>query len=410
MKNNKNLQTVLLVTIALILGFIAGGYFNFPKTNKEDLAGTIGQVDRYRNVKISENDIKLRNSLVDDTTKRQSYKTYLQYHYYKAVRTSKDIENALSETEKAEDFIKKSNSSIKEMKKYNHFLRQRRVDVMEAMRMVANLDKDEDVPVIGYLNNANDFISRMKVKEKALISFNEEIKDYVENHQGQEAEELKNAHDIISTNLYQSAMMTDDKPVKAYLKKDGFLNNAAGLKALWDGENFQSFMQDQLVMDAEKLGFKLVVGNKEELAGSCMLDMGTLGLFDAEKLGDAALADKNKLQMFSDAENLGDGVALLDVDNLQAYLSFDSEKLGFIVPLGDNANIMGSNEALRASLMDAEKVGFKAKEALGFGAGQFDAEMIGLLVLLNDNEQLGAFAFDAASLGLYTDAELLGLW
>ncbi|HKK09244.1 MAG TPA: hypothetical protein VJ939_00335 [Bacteroidales bacterium] len=413
MKTNKKLQTILLTVLALIIGFFAGTLINFPKTSEQDVAGTIGQVDRYRNVQITEQDLKLRNSLVDDTAKHQAFKTYLQYYYYHAIRTLKDINEVLNHVEKAEEFSKKKASPVKELKRYENFLLQRRVDVMEAMRMVANLDKDNDVPVISYLNNANNFISRMKVNEKTLIGFNEEIKDYVESHHGQEIAALKDAHDIISTNLFQSAIMTGDRPVKAYLKQDGYLNNEAGLKALLSSQSFHSFMKDQLVMDAEKLGFKMVVGNKEELAGSCMLDMETLGLFDAEKLGDAALAGEQTLQAFTnyDNEKLGGGVSLLDVNNLQSYLSFDSENLNFIMPLGNKANIIGSNEALRASLMDAEKIGLMAKDKLNFGSGSFDAERLGLLVILNNREELGSIAFDAASLGiLYSDTELLGAW
>jgi hypothetical protein len=281
---------------------------------------------------------------------------------------------------------------------------------MEAMRMVASINKDEDVPVISYLNNANNFVARMKVKQKALIDFNEEVKEYIENNPGQETEGLKDAHDIISANLFQSAIMTDDRPVKSYLKKDGFLNNSEGLKALFDAEGFQSFMQDQLVMDAEKLGTVMIILDKENIADQCILDMGTLGLFDAKMLGDEALADDNKMQMFYDGEKLGAGVSVLDMENLQAFLSFDSENLNFIMPFGNEANIVGSNEALRWGLLDAEKLGFFSKEALSFGVGQFDAEQIGLLVILNNREELGNIAFDAASLGLFADSELLNAW
>ena len=427
MKSNKRLQTILLTVLALVIGFFAGTLINFPRISEKDVSGTIGQVDNYRNVQVTENDLKLRNSLIDDTAKQQAYRFYLQYYYYQAIRTLDDIKQALNHVEKAEKFSKSNENTVNELKRYKNFLNQRRVDVMEAMRMIASLDKDEDVPVISYLNNANNFISRMKVKQNSLIDFNEDVRNYVENHNGEEVEDLKDAHDIISSNLFQSAVMTDDRPIKAYLRKDSFLNSSEGLKALLNTEGFHSFMKDQLVMDAEKLGVKLVIGNKERLVGSCILDMGTIGVFDAEKLGffdaekigDKALTDEQTLKSIGsfDSEKLGSvslldsekvgSVSLLDVNNLNAFLSFDSEKLSFIMPLGNKANIIGSNEALRASLMDAEKVGFKSKEVLGFGAGQFDAERIGLLVILNNGEQLGAL-FDAAKLGLYADSEQLG--
>ena len=67
MKTQKGVLTVLVVIVSLAAGFLIGVLVDFPKTDNTELSGTIGRVQNYKNVKITEEDIELKNQLTSDT-------------------------------------------------------------------------------------------------------------------------------------------------------------------------------------------------------------------------------------------------------------------------------------------------------------------------------------------------------
>ncbi|MDP2236944.1 MAG: hypothetical protein Q8J88_10965, partial [Bacteroidales bacterium] len=73
MKKITTTQTTLIAIAALVVGFLIGFSVNSIAPSSDDLAGSIGKVDRFRNVQITEDDILLRNEFVEDTAKRAQY-------------------------------------------------------------------------------------------------------------------------------------------------------------------------------------------------------------------------------------------------------------------------------------------------------------------------------------------------
>jgi len=53
---------------ALCVGFVIGISIDFPRTDREDVAGTVGKAAKYRKTKMTANDIKLRSELLKDTS------------------------------------------------------------------------------------------------------------------------------------------------------------------------------------------------------------------------------------------------------------------------------------------------------------------------------------------------------
>ncbi len=51
-------QTWLMAIVALLVGFLIGHSINTCHRQENDVAGSIGKLDRYRNVKVSEEDIQ----------------------------------------------------------------------------------------------------------------------------------------------------------------------------------------------------------------------------------------------------------------------------------------------------------------------------------------------------------------
>ena len=106
MKKITTTQTALIAVIALVFGFLIGFSIKSNVPSTDELAGSIGKVDRFRNVQITEDDILLRNELVEDTAKRAQYEKYLLFNYYQALKTSSDVERVLAIATEEIDFEK----------------------------------------------------------------------------------------------------------------------------------------------------------------------------------------------------------------------------------------------------------------------------------------------------------------
>ena len=55
-KKNRSLL-ILTIAVSLVVGFLTGMLVDFPKTDNTQLSGTIGRVQNYKNVKVTEKDI-----------------------------------------------------------------------------------------------------------------------------------------------------------------------------------------------------------------------------------------------------------------------------------------------------------------------------------------------------------------
>ena len=101
MKTTKNSPVILVlaVLVSLTAGFLVGILVDFPKTDDTQLAGTIGRVQNYKNVKVTEEDIELKNDLVSDTIILKAISNYFNYYYVAAVSQGEKIRYALEALE-----------------------------------------------------------------------------------------------------------------------------------------------------------------------------------------------------------------------------------------------------------------------------------------------------------------------
>ena len=58
MKKSSNILVGILIVFSLAIGFIIGILVDYPKPGEEALSGSIGRISNYRDVKISESDIR----------------------------------------------------------------------------------------------------------------------------------------------------------------------------------------------------------------------------------------------------------------------------------------------------------------------------------------------------------------
>jgi hypothetical protein len=256
MKKLPALPTIIIATVALIVGILIGYSLRSTSPSGEELAGTIGKVDRYRNVKVSQNDILLRNELVDDTIKRNQYEKYLMYYYYASLKTSSDLEQVLTKVKTVDDFQKISAQHDKRLSNLQEYHTNARPDILKALNLLVSMNKNQNEPVIDQLNLAQNIISRIKNQSEILIDYMNVISAFVESHPAGKNSELANAYDILNINVIQQALVTHDKPVLKYFHDKQLMNSKEGVKELRNLESFKEFVKDQVNTDADSGGIQ----------------------------------------------------------------------------------------------------------------------------------------------------------
>ncbi|KAF0130706.1 MAG: hypothetical protein FD155_1516 [Bacteroidetes bacterium] len=265
MKKLTLIQVSLFALLTFVGGLLIGSMIDLPLFEKEKLSGSIGKVDRYRNVKVTEDDILLRNELVEDTAKRRQYERYLLFYYYKSLKISFDVDEVLKKMTEAEDFAKTYYPYMNALESFKTFLVPAREEILYAMSVIVSLDENLNVPIIGYLNQAQNAIARIKNNETVLLNLMNAIITFKENNPDRDYVALDDAHDIISMSLLQSAILTQNKPMLSYLDKKKLLNDKEGVKELIADNQLKQLFKDQFAIDIQTLGidytdsFRLII-------------------------------------------------------------------------------------------------------------------------------------------------------
>lgn len=330
----------LFIFLSFIVGFIIGGQVNFPPANEAKIAGTIGKVNNYRNVKISENDLELRNELMSNEVLLTQYRKYLSFHYLNSTRQMDELRKALDAGRSTPEFAASFPSEIAALDRLQFYLEEARKDILIAISALQNI-ADTDQQNIGLLiSNAGNVITQINYRGQEVIDYTVALAGFLKTHEQGQFPELKKAHDLLLLSQVKSAVISNDKPRLKYLDKRELLSSKPELLQLVGSE---ASLMDQVNKDMESLG--LLVPDQERLL--VCLDMEKLGVFtDNEKLNVAA--DNEKLNV----ENAT--VGLMDLEKLGVV--WDQEKLGYLVDSEKLGLYVGDSEKLNLNL-NAEKLG-----------------------------------------------------
>ena len=253
MKKITTTQTTLIAIAALVVGFLIGFSVNSIAPSSDDLAGSIGKVDRFRNVQITEDDILLRNEFVEDTAKRAQYEKYLLYYYYQALKTSSDVDRVLAIATTDIDFDKMYYPYSNALTNFKTYLESARADILTALNIIVSIDQYENVPIVDYLNKAQNAIARIRNHDQVLMNYMNAMATYIETHPERSSDALIDAHDILALNVMHSAVLTQNKPVLSYLEKKKLLNDKEGMKEVVAEAQLKSYMNDHFIMDVESI-------------------------------------------------------------------------------------------------------------------------------------------------------------
>jgi hypothetical protein len=331
MKKITFLQAGIIAVLTLTIGLLMGLFLDFPKTKTDELAGSVGKVDRFRNVQITEGDILLRNELVEDTAKRSQYEKYLLFNYYQALKTSSDVERVLAIAKEEIDFEKVYYPYTNALTNFKTYLESARVDILSALNLILTIDENHEVPVVTYLNQAQNAIARIRNHDQVLMNYMNAMATYIESSPESYLNDLKDAHDILALNVMHSALLTQNKPVLMYLEKKKLMNEKEGMTVLVAEASIKSALQNQFMNDVENLktGFtnaetlKLIpVGNAENLQSAVLSNIETINsalnsftLSSISELGSQPLL----FDLINSSENLQGIEQLSNVESLKLY-------------------------------------------------------------------------------------------
>jgi hypothetical protein len=219
----------------------------------------------------------LRNELVEDTAKRTQYEKYLLFNYYQALKTSSDVERVLAIATEEIDFEKVYYPYSNALTNFKAYLESARVDILSALNLILTIDQNQDVPVVDYLNKAQNAIARIRNHDAVLMNYMNAMATYIESNPESYLNDLNDAHDILALNVMHSAVLTQNKPVLSYLEKKKLLNDKEGMKEVVAEAQLKSYLNDHFIMDVESLNaLRSGFTNAESLQGIVFTNMENL--------------------------------------------------------------------------------------------------------------------------------------
>lgn len=378
-KKNRSLL-ILTIAVSLVVGFLTGMLVDFPKTDNTQLSGTIGRVQNYKNVKVTEKDIELKNDLVSDTVMLKALSAWFNYYYVSAVSQGDKIRYALDQIQPLETYKEYAGVVLSDVAGYRTFLGNARTNLLLAVAMVKDPGEIHPVLLRNTIVQANNVISRMSHRKQSVLDLIDNMGSYLEAQGSDPDGTLAGLHTVLTMDQLANAMALNDKMVIRYFQK----------KKLFTDEIQGSFglnLKEIVVEDLSRLN---AINDQSALNLLIILDQDNIG----------------SSQIVSDAALIGQQF-LLNETALQFYCSNMSE-LGYI---NKSSSTLENMQDLALGgvmfIMDAtgELGGFFNMENLK-GTGSFDKANLGSVGFFNAQQlgflnvsQLGAFMDKVSNLG-----------
>ena len=343
MKKSRIIALAISLIIGVAIGFIAGVMLMSPGLSLAEAAGTIGRADQYRNVRISEADIELRNELVSNKETLEAFLAYLNFEYAANLKMSDDIAFAIESGNDVPDFLEQNNTTLDQLKNYRLFLDNARLSILQGIDVLNNLDASNKVAIHTMLNHAVNAIAQTKTRSHPVYYFMLGVEVFLENNPGTAFPHLARAHDLLLSNMMMISVVHLDRPVLEHLLGKQMLEEDTEL-VHFDMEVLKSKLMNDLlridfpvIVDRESLGsfrssverlsdYYLNVEQLRNAAGMSDRQQESLSVFlDAGKL-QAGFPDSEKLSRLVDSQNLG----VFNSDKLK-HILFGAEKLNGIV-------------------------------------------------------------------------------
>ena len=301
MKTNQKVAVTIIVLVGFVVGLVIGVSLTNPGMSVFEAAGSIGKVDKYRNVKITEDDIELRNSLLADEALREAYKDYLTYEYTANVKMAEDIQYSIAAAREIAPFRTANAETIMKLEDFSSLLQNSRGQLLEAIAVLSRLPDMNRIAIQSVFMDASNAMAHIFSRNNVLFDFISRAELFLDAGIRGEFSRLERSHDLLFANLLSSSIINDNKIAIRYLMYDKEL--------LTRNEN--------LAMDREALSARLALDMERPSRIMMDMDQEQLGIMEAEQLG----VFWAKGYMSFDAEYLE------SMFDLQKVRAFDAEQL-----------------------------------------------------------------------------------
>lgn len=331
-------KNVVLVLVSLLIGLVAGLIIGVmivnPGVSLREAAGTIGKVEKYRNVKITEADIELRNELISDPELRNAFTNYVQYEYAASVKLDEDIEAAVIAARSVPAFMDSFPKAAADLENYGALIENARLPLLEASAVMEQPDDWDNIAFTSVVNNAGMAMFQIRQGAAAAYDFMSAAETFFVNHDKSAYPDLNIARLQLYFDMMSASYIRNDRMAFEYLlskSKDMDIVTATALKsealqlaAIADADKLRVTDASQLgvILDAEKLGV-IVWASNSMVQLICNTEKLGLGMCNAEKLN-YILSDVGKLELITQMEKLASG------DAEKMGVIYDSEKINLV--------------------------------------------------------------------------------
>lgn len=327
MKNKSRLFVLLAVLSAFSIGFLIGIKTDYPPVGNDEVVGTIGKVNNYRNTKVTEADIQLKNELLTDSVMLKHIINYMTFFYVRAVEVGKSIDFALAQTNANDVFKSKNAVRITELETYGKFLFGARKDLLIAIAGCYSIEQTDPALLRNAMIRANNLIAQMNYRNNAVLNFINALNSFVQEQGPDKYPGLSKAHDLLTCNEICSSLVLKNETLLNYFDKTKLYSKDATspVPTNWS---------ETVKQDMESLGLSETLKFETRLLDVEKLEMVNM-VADMEKMNDATMDTEELRAVFTDSEKL-------DI----AVIEGDAEKLGGIAYIRDAGTIGAAMEAL----------------------------------------------------------------
>jgi hypothetical protein len=371
MKSSTKIVIGVIIAISFILGFFIGITIDYPKTNNSELAGTIGKMSNYRNVKVTDNDIELRSELLTNDALLKNYRQFFAFHYTACVKLCDDIDFAIQSSEDIPQFREDFSMEIENVKQFRQTLEQARKDILLAITALQQLTGSNEKNISEVINNANIAVAQIKYKQDNLLAFVESIERFLSENNSEQFSDLVKAHDQLALNQLIIASATNDKPMMKVYNHKQLLTSKEELKTVASNEQIKTALQNDfngLQVDLKNNDQINVVIPDAAQIGNYEKQLGII-IPSIEKLGVIIYGFSEKLGEVQSNEKLG---KIIESNEKLGNIIESNEKLGNTTNAGNQKFILNTEKL--GALLNSEKLGIENTSKLGC----FNLEKLGV--------------------------------
>ncbi len=156
----------------------------------------------------------------------------------------------------AEEEFNKTYGCSNALAGFNTYREAARRDLIKGIYTLKTVRNGENVAVTDDLNNAQNTITRIRDHDQILMDYLSTVETYLADRADQPHQGLKDAYDLLTINVLQTAMITKNKPMLKYLGDKKFYSDNQGMKTLLAEVQLRSEMNSMVAQDTlEITGF-----------------------------------------------------------------------------------------------------------------------------------------------------------